>query len=125
MELSEARPIIRTLAQGVDPITGEVFTADSPYNHPSIIRALFAVHDHARRTGGALGPDEKRQRNVEQGRPRNAGLPWSEEDRARVASGFEHGEAVETLATELERTRSAIQSELVRQGLLEPSVARR
>jgi hypothetical protein len=124
MELSEARPIVLTLAQGVDPITGEVFAADSPYNHPSIIRALFAVHDHARRTGGALGPDERRQRNLDQGRPRNTGLPWSEEDRARVASGFEHGEAVETLATELERTRSAIQSELVRQGLLEPSAVR-
>lgn len=31
--------ILQALAAGTDPITGEVFPADSPYNQPEIIRA--------------------------------------------------------------------------------------
>ncbi|KQR67233.1 hypothetical protein ASF92_16110 [Pedobacter sp. Leaf176] len=33
--------ILQAQAAGTDPITGEVFPADSPYNQPEIIRALF------------------------------------------------------------------------------------
>ncbi len=124
MELTEARTIVRTLAQGVDPITGEVFAADSPYNHPRVIRALYTLHEHVRRTGGRMGDDEKRQRNAERGLPRNAGLSWTEEDRARVATGFEKGEPLEALADAVGRTRTAIHAELIRQGLVEPVAAR-
>ncbi len=123
MELTEARTIVRTLAQGVDPTTGEVFAADSPYNHPKVIRALFTLHEHARATRGRMGADEKRQRNLERGLPGNAGLPWTDDDRARVASGFEDGRTLTELAAALERSRSAIHAELVRQGLVEPVAA--
>jgi len=124
MELTEARTIVRTLAQGVDPITGEVFAADSPYNHPRVIRALFTVHDHTQSVRGKMGADEKRQRNVERGLPRNAGLPWTDDDRERAASGFKDGRTFEELATALERTRTAIHAELARQGLVEPIATR-
>jgi predicted transcriptional regulator len=120
MELSEARTIVRTLAQGVHPITGEAFAADSPYNHPDVIRALFTVHAHARDRRGRVDVEEKRQLNVERGLPRNTGLLWTEEDRARVASGFKDGQTIEQLATALERSRTAIHAELIRQGLVEP-----
>lgn len=43
MELQAARQIIDTLAQGVNPVTGEVYPEDAPYNAPPVIRALFAV----------------------------------------------------------------------------------
>jgi len=124
MELTEARTIIRSLAQGVDPITGDVFASESPYNHPRIIRALFTVHEHARSPRGKIGAGEKRQRNLERGLPGNTGLLWTDEDRARVASGFENGEPIEALAAELERTRAAVHAELIRQGLVEPVAAR-
>ncbi len=122
MELTEARTIVRTLAQGVDPITGEAFAADSPYNHPQVIRALFTVHDHAQSMRSRIGVDEKRQRNIERGLPSNAGLPWTDDDRTRVASRFKDGRTFEELATTLERTRTAIQAELIRQGLVDPVV---
>ena len=121
MELTEARTIIRTLAQGVDPVTGEEFAADSPYNHPKVIRALFTVYDHERSPKARMGADERRQRNLERGLPRNAGLPWIDDDRARVASGFKDGHTLDQLATALERSRAAIHAELIRQGLIEPS----
>lgn len=120
MELSEARTIVKTLAQGVDPMTGEVFAPDSPYNQPRVIRALFTVHAHARVPKTKMSPDERRQQNLELGRPRNAGLPWSDEDRSLVASKFRGGTTMEELAAALERSRTAIYAELVRQGLVDP-----
>ena len=120
MELSEARTIVKTLAEGVDPITGELFATDSPYNHPRVIRALFTIHTHTRIPNSKLSPDERRQRNIDLGRPRNAGMPWTDDDRSRVASGFQSGETIEELASKLERSRTAIHAELIRQGLVEP-----
>jgi hypothetical protein len=120
MELTEARTIVKTLAQGVDPMTGEVFAPDSPYNHPKVIRALFTVHEHARINKTKMSADERRRQNLDLGRPRNAGLPWTEEERALVASGFQDGKKTEELATTVERSRGAIHAELIRQGLVSP-----
>jgi hypothetical protein len=117
MELTEARTIVRILAQGVDPMTGEVFTPDSPYNHPKVIRALFTVHEIAR-AKSKMSADERRRQNLDLGRPRNHGLPWTEEDRELVASGFQDGKTAEELAATLERSRGAIHAELIRQGLV-------
>ena len=120
MEFTEARAIVKTLAQGIDPVTGEVFPENSPYNHPLIIRALFEIHDACLRDRrGARTQEERRQENVACGRPPNAGLRWSDDDRQRVASEFEAGTSIAELARSLERSEFAIQSELVRQGLLE------
>ncbi len=122
MDIAEARAIVRTLAKGIDPVTGELFAADSPYNQPQVIRALFAVHDACLRGRGPVrSPDERRQNNIASGRPRNAGLPWSDDDRERVAAGFKAGTPLPELAHAVERTEYAIHSELIRQGLLEPT----
>ena len=120
MELNQARTIVKTLAEGIDPVTGEAFAPESPYNHPLVIRALYAVHRYARIPKTKMTPDERRQHNLELGKPRNAGLPWTDEDRSRVASGFREGETLEALASTLERSRAAIHAELIRQGLVEP-----
>ena len=121
MEIREAQGIVKTLAQGVDPNTGEVFAPDSPYNEPKIIRALFTVHDFVRQARKPrMSADEKRQENLDLGRPRNYGLPWADDARSQVAMGFEDGKTIQELATTLERTHGAIRAELIRQGLLEP-----
>jgi hypothetical protein len=121
METTEARVIVKTLAQGIDPTTGEVFPPNSPYNDPRIIRALFKVHELAWPPGRSkLSVDERRQRNIDRGLPRNAGLPWSEEDREAVASGFKNGKTIREMATSFERSLTAINSELIRQELISP-----
>jgi hypothetical protein len=121
MESIEARSIVKTLAQGIDPTTGEVFSPDSPYNDPKVIRALFKVHELAWPPGRSkLSVDEKRQRNIDRGMPRNAGLPWSDEDRDAVASGFKNGKTIRELATAMERSLTAINAELIRQELISP-----
>jgi len=123
MELNESRNIVKTLAQGVHPSTGEVFPPDSPYNDPGVIRALYFILDVGK---SAKKPkrstEERRQINLELGRPRNAGLPWTEEDRSLVKSRFLAGTTVEKLATELERSSAAIVAEIIRQDLVPPNL---
>ena len=121
MEITEARSIVKTLAQGVDPTTGEVFPPDSPYNHPNTIRALFKVVELAWPPGRSkLSVDERRQRNIERGLPRNAGLPWSDDHREAVADGFKNGRTIRELADAFERSLTAINAELIRQELVSP-----
>jgi hypothetical protein len=67
-----------------------------------------------------MSAEERRRENIDRGRPRNAGLPWTDDDRSLVASAFHDGKTIEELASNLERSRAAIQAELVRQGLMSP-----
>ena len=121
MEIRKAQRIVEILAQGTDPNTGEAFAEDSPYNDPQVIRALFTVHEFVRRARKPpMSAAERRQENVDLGRPRNYGLPWSDDARAEVATAFQDGKPIAELAATFERTRGAIQAELIRQGLIEP-----
>lgn len=121
MEIRKAQRIVEILAQGVDPTTGEAFASDSAYNEPQIIRALFTVHEFVRRARKPpMSVDERRRENADLGRPKNYGLPWTDEARAQVATAFENGKPISELAATLERTQGAIQAELIRQGLVEP-----
>lgn len=121
MDLNEAKTIVKTLAEGVNPATGEVFSENSPYNDPKVIRALFTVSDLARPPKRPkMSAEERRMENLACGRPGNAGLPWSDEDRALVASSFEKGTPFDEVATTIERSNGAIRAELIRQGLIPP-----
>ena len=121
MELNESRNIVNTLAQGVDPTTGEVFPPESPYNDPEVIRALYSMLEFVKQARKPrMTVDERRRQNSEIGRPMNAGLPWTEEDRDAVASGFRGGKTIKELATNFERSLGAIHAELVRQELISP-----
>src|SRR5262245_14136784 len=41
MNTEQALRILNALANGIHPATGEKFGADSPYQHPDTVRALF------------------------------------------------------------------------------------
>ena len=41
MEQAQALAVVRSLANGVDPETGEVFPAESAYQRPLVVRALY------------------------------------------------------------------------------------
>lgn len=108
MESSEALRIIRSLADGVDPRTGEVFSEDSPYQHPQVLRALFmAVR--------ALERFEEKQRR-EKRLPVNAGKPWNDAEDKPLCEGFDAGLTVRELAQKHRRTEGAIQSRLEKLG---------
>ena len=112
MEQDKALSILKTLADGVDPATGEQFSADSPYQHPDIIRALF----WAVQTLSASARAEKQAKPRADGAGTNAGKPWSEEEDARLSRAFDSGRPVEQLAEAHQRSRLAIEARLVKLG---------
>lgn len=120
MELSEAKNIVTALINGIDPTTGEVLPEGSPYNNPQVIRALFTVLDTLKvKKQPKKTLEEKQQDNIKAGRPKNAGISWDDELKALLAS-FQSGTSIDELATNFERTKGAIVSELTKQGLIEP-----
>lgn len=114
MQQDKALSILKALADGVDPVTGEQFPAGGPYQHPDIVRALFwAVQ--------TLGAPVRSQRPATP-RPEgvsNSGKPWSEEEDTQLAQAFDAGKPIEQLAEMHKRSRWAIEARLVKLGKLE------
>lgn len=120
MEIEEAKKIVISLANGINPITGELFSNDSPYNNPTIIRSLFIVANNVRfpKKNGEQTVEEIQAQNLLKGIPKNAGLSWTEDLRQEFAELFEQGKSINELAKYFERTSGAIKSELKHQGLI-------
>lgn len=110
MELQEARAIVKTLAQGIHPVTGEAMPEDSPYNAPPVIRALFAV---------AQALDDSQARSP-RASPPNAGKPWTADEDTMLDAAFAAGGDLKPLAQALGRTLFAVESRLVKLGKLPP-----
>jgi hypothetical protein len=117
MEKEQTLKILNALANGVHPATGEQFAADSPYQHPDTVRALF----EAVRTieNGRTPPAERAQRPASM--PGNTGLRWTSEEEERLAAAFDAGKSVDELARAHNRTRAGIEARLVKLGKLDES----
>src|SRR5690349_24907704 len=87
MEREHALKILNALANGVHPATGEVFAADSPYQHPDSVRALFeAVRVmEGSAPGNAGGAERKAGGEI----PANTFVRWSLDEELRLAQGFD------------------------------------
>jgi len=110
METVEARKIIRNLADGIDPVTGEVFPMDSPYQHPQVIRSLYAAL--------ATMDRQKKARQVDPSRSK-AGSPWTNEEEAQLIDAFDSGMHIDGLAKIHSRTPAAITARLEKLGKIE------
>jgi len=107
----DALGIVKALADGVDPVSGEVFPANSPYQNAQIARALFAAVN-------ALEEKVKRK-NRNNALPERAGKPWDKTESDLLAQKFDKGISIVELAKEHKRTRGAIQSQLAKLGKIE------
>jgi hypothetical protein len=112
MNVPEARKTLRHLAEGMDPSTGELFPAESPYNHPQVIRALFVALE------AFDAPNRPRKRNDS---PTNAGKAWTPEEEQQLLSAFDTGTPQKDLARTHGRTQAAITARLEKLGRIEPS----
>jgi hypothetical protein len=106
-----ASSIIRTLASGIDPTTGEVMADQSPFNQPDVIRALFVAAQ-------VLGctPSASDSPPPSKCRPSNAGQSWSPEEDRKLLDGHDAGLTPKELATRHGRSKGAIDSRLVKLG---------
>jgi hypothetical protein len=120
METQKTLQILRTLADGIDPATGEQFAAGSAYQHPDTVRALFsAIRMLESPTQAASGPAPAKQAGAQataKSGPENSGRPWSEEEDARLGSTYDAGRSIEELAGIHKRSKWAIEARLARLG---------
>ena len=119
MEKEQTLRILNALANGVHPATGEKFAADSPYQHPDTVRALFDAM-RAVEGGGATPPTQAAEHRP--ALPQSgSGSRWSTEEEQRLASAFDTGRTVDELARAHSRSRAAIEARLVRLGKMDAS----
>jgi hypothetical protein len=116
MEKEQTLRILNALANGVHPATGEKFAADSPYQHPDTVRALFEAM-RAVDAGGPAPAAERKPALPQSG----SGSRWTREEEQRLASAFDAGKSVEELARAHGRSHVAIEARLVRLGKLDAS----
>jgi len=85
------------------------FPADSPYQHPDTVRALYHV---IRMFETVTSRPKPPARNL----PGNSGKPWPPEEDTQLVSAFAAGQSMEALAAAHGRTRFAIEARLAKLG---------
>ena len=110
MDAAQALAVVRSLANGIDPESGEVFPPESVYQRPQVVRALYsaaAALEHAEHT-------ERRKAQL----PQKTGEPWSEDEDRKLLAAFDAGRALQELASAHERTTVGVRARLVKYGRL-------
>ena len=102
--------IVKSLANGVDPDSGEVFPAEGAYQRPQTVRALFAAAEALERAAQF----ERRKQQL----PAKTGEPWSEDEDRKLLASFDAGHALGELAAAHQRTQTGIRARLVKYGRL-------
>ena len=102
MDIKRAAAIVRILADGIDPTTGEILPDESVYNSPEVIRALFTVLEAVKTNNDPL---------------RNAGKPWTEIEDSKLCAEFASKMKISEMAKEHGRTATAIEIRLDYLGL--------
>ena len=118
MDREQALKILNALANGVHPATGEVFAADSAYQHPDTVRALFeAVRAMEGSRPAPAGTQQRKSADV----PANTFLRWTPDEEERLAAGFDAGRTSAELAKLHNRSRAAIEARLLKLGKIDVS----
>jgi len=113
MELDRAKEIIRSLADGRDPATGQQFPPESPYQQADTVRALYMALESLEKGGRTRAP-----RVVDPNKPK-AGGAWTPEEEQQLRDAFAARQPIRDMAQAHGRTPGAITSRLVKLGLIE------
>src|SRR5882672_6131642 len=105
MDSVQALAVVRSLANGVDPESGEVFPPESAYQRPAVVRALYEA-------ASALERFERCKAQL----PQKTGEPWSEDEDRKLLAAFDAGRALQELAAAHERTMGAVRARLLKYG---------
>ncbi|ODS04431.1 hypothetical protein [Vibrio scophthalmi] len=119
MDQDKAYLILDALANGVDPISGECFPHNSPYNNPEVIRALFYILRNKpiqKKVKKSL--EQKQQDNQARGLPLNYGLPWTDTCIDDVISQYNANSPIEMIAKGVARKPSSIIGLLKKKGII-------
>ncbi|WP_338564618.1 hypothetical protein [Erwinia sp. E_sp_W01_6] len=122
-----AGDVFKQLARGVHPETGELLPPTSVVHASEIIRLLYSLAEEfegdefpqiKRKEKIKLTPEQRREKNRAGGRPANAYLPWSEEDKLRLREDFQSSIGIRTLGQLHERSLRSIVLQLEKMSLI-------
>ena len=109
MDIARAKEIIETLADGVNPMTGEVLPDSDSCNQVEVVRALHTV----------LKALDLTQKKASKPRAENAGKPWTESDDCTLCEMYDAGYSKRELCEHFNRSSGAIDSRLVKLGKMQ------
>ena len=105
--------IIRALADGVSPETGEALASDAVYQYAPVVRALHCAV-------GALAYVAERARSKKTP-PQNAGKSWSRAEDQQVCEELRRGIDFHQIAKTHNRTIGSVIARLVKLGKIGPN----
>lgn len=109
MDINRAKEIIKLLAEGIDPVTGEVLPFDNVCNQGEIVRAFYTVINYL----------EQEDRNVKKKTHENQGKKWEEKEDILLCEMFNSGKSIKELSDCFKRSKGSISARLVHLGLIE------
>ncbi|HEX3837075.1 MAG TPA: hypothetical protein VHW25_08975 [Steroidobacteraceae bacterium] len=112
MELAAAKATLKSLVEGVDPITGYPIPKSMVLHHAVVMRALLCAV-------AVLDADEARRRRRAR-LPTNTGRPWRQAADAQLLVAFNGGETLLQIAADHHRSLASVESRLERLGVLAP-----
>ncbi len=110
MELSEASRIIKALADGINPYTGELLEADNICQQPQTIRALYTLLQ-------AVSEPEPTSKSTD--KPQRQGQAWDHQEDQKLVALYKKNVPISALAGKHKRSKVAIKSRLKHLGLIE------
>ena len=111
MQLDTALPIVRALADGVNPATGEAYPDHSPYAEPRTLRALYSAVDLMTKE---IEREKRRERL-----PANFGKPWTPDEDSVLEREYDAGMPMGEIARKHQRTQSSIRLRLEKLGKID------
>ena len=100
MDLARAKELLSGLADGVNPLTGQLLPDDSVCNRAEIVRAFHTV---------LAATPASRPKSL----PLNAGKPWTPEEDEKLANIYDSGSSKKDMCAYFKRTDGAIAARLV------------
>lgn len=103
MDIERAKEVLQTLADGVNPSTGELLPGEDSCSQVEVVRALHTV---------LRVLDTQKKKTL----PENAGKPWTEQEDETLCKMFDSGAGRKEICNYFKRTSGAITSRLARLG---------
>ena len=105
MDIIRAKEILASLADGVNPMTGELLPVIDSCNQVEVVRAIHTVLKYMEESGKKKYP-----------RFENAGKPWTRDDEEILCRMFDTGCNKKEICNHFQRSGGAIAARLVRLG---------
>jgi hypothetical protein len=110
MNTKRAGSILKSLVQGVDPVTGNELSEDSIVHNSEVLRALLV---------GEAAIEERAGREARRAtQPANARNRWSADEEKQLMVAFQSGETLQAISDRHGRTLRGVEARLVKLGLM-------